>query len=37
MQIVDELLPDALPNRLLSILHNLPPESSVLCIGLNHS
>jgi phosphohistidine phosphatase len=33
MRIVDELLPDAPPHRLLSILHNLPPESCVLCIG----
>ena len=33
MHLVDELLPDAPPHRLLSILHNLPPESCVLCIG----
>ncbi|OAI45174.1 hypothetical protein AYO43_01845 [Nitrospira sp. SCGC AG-212-E16] len=33
MRIVDELLPDASPNRLLSILHDLPPESCVLCVG----
>jgi phosphohistidine phosphatase len=33
MQIVDELLPDAPPNELLSILSNFPPESCVLCIG----
>jgi phosphohistidine phosphatase len=33
MQIVDELLPDASPDRLLSILHDFPPESSVLCVG----
>ncbi|MGH7216485.1 MAG: SixA phosphatase family protein [Nitrospiraceae bacterium] len=33
VQIVDELLPDAPPNRLLSILHKFPPESCVLCIG----
>ena len=33
VRIVDELLPDASPNRLLSILHDLPPESCVLCIG----
>ena len=33
IQIVDELLPDAPPDRLLSILHNLPPDASVLCIG----
>ena len=31
--IVDELLPDAPPNRLLSILRKLPPESRVMCIG----
>jgi phosphohistidine phosphatase len=33
IQIVDELLPDAPPDRFLSILHNLPPDASVLCIG----
>jgi phosphohistidine phosphatase len=33
VQIVDELLPDAPPGRLLSILHDLPPDSCVLCIG----
>ena len=33
VRIVDELLPDASPNRLLSILHDLPPESYVLCVG----
>jgi phosphohistidine phosphatase len=33
VQIVDELLPDAPPDRLLSILHDLPPESCVICIG----
>jgi len=33
MQIIDELLPDAPPNRLVSIPHNLPPESCVLCVG----
>jgi len=33
VHIVDELLPDASPNKLLSILHDLPPESCVLCIG----
>ena len=33
VQIVDALLPDASPDRLLSILHNLPPESCVLCVG----
>ena len=33
MHIVDELLPDGPPNRLLSILHKLPPESRVMCIG----
>ncbi len=33
VRIVDELLPDAPPNRLLSILHEIPPESCVLCIG----
>ena len=33
VHIVDELLPDAPPDRLLSILHDLPPESCVLCVG----
>ena len=33
LQIVDELLPDAPPDRLLSILHDLSPESCVLCVG----
>ncbi|TKB71154.1 MAG: phosphohistidine phosphatase SixA [Nitrospira sp.] len=33
VQIVDELLPDASPDRLLSILHDLPPESCVVCVG----
>ena len=33
VQIVDALLPDAPPSQLLSILHDLPPESCVLCIG----
>jgi phosphohistidine phosphatase len=33
VQIVDELLPDAPPNELLSILSNFPTESCVICIG----
>ena len=33
VQIVDALLPDAPSDRLLSILHDLPPESCVLCVG----
>ncbi|MGH7147998.1 MAG: SixA phosphatase family protein [Nitrospiraceae bacterium] len=33
VQIVDELLPDAPPDRLLSILHDLSPESCVICVG----
>jgi phosphohistidine phosphatase len=33
VQIVDELLPDAPPDRFLSILHDLPPDAWVLCIG----
>ena len=33
VQIDDALLPDAAPNRLLSILQDLPRESCVLCIG----
>jgi len=33
VEIVEALLPDASPDRLLSILHDLPPESCVLCVG----
>jgi len=33
VQIVDALLPDAPPSQLLSLLHDFPPESCVLCIG----
>jgi phosphohistidine phosphatase len=33
VQIVGELLPDAPPDRLLSFLRDLPPESCVLCVG----
>jgi phosphohistidine phosphatase len=33
VQIDDALLPDAAPNRLLSILQDLPREPCVLCIG----
>ena len=33
VHVVDELLPDAPPDRLLSILQDLPPESCVLCVG----
>ena len=33
VQIVDALLPDASPDRLLSVLHDLPPESCVHCVG----
>jgi phosphohistidine phosphatase len=33
VQIVDALLPDAPPDRLLSLLHGLPPDSCVLCVG----
>ncbi|MBI5315377.1 MAG: phosphohistidine phosphatase SixA [Nitrospirae bacterium] len=33
VQIVDALVPNAPPDRLLSILHDLPPESCVLCVG----
>ena len=33
VRIVDALLPNASPDRLLSILHDLPPESCVLCVG----
>lgn len=33
MHVANELLPDAPPHRLLSILRKLPPESCVLCIG----
>ena len=30
---VDELLPDANPERLLAVFRDLPPESTVLCVG----
>ena len=30
---VDELLPDANPERLLALFGNLPPESCVICVG----
>lgn len=30
---VDELLPDAAPDRLLSLFHDLPEDSCVLCVG----
>ena len=30
---VDELLPDANPERLLALFRDLPPESSALCVG----
>ncbi len=33
VHIVNELLPDAPPDRLLSILHDLQSESCVLCVG----
>ncbi len=33
VQIADELLPDAPPDRLLSILRDFPSESCVICIG----
>ena len=33
VQIVDALVPNAPPDRLLSILHDLPPQSCVLCVG----
>ena len=33
VQIVDALQPDAPLDRLLSVLHDLPPESCVLCVG----
>jgi phosphohistidine phosphatase len=33
VRIVDVLLPDAPPDRLLSLLHDLPAESCVLCVG----
>lgn len=33
VEVVEALLPDAPPDRLLSILHDLPPESCVLCVG----
>ena len=33
VRIVDALLPDAPPDRLLALLRDLPAESSVLCVG----
>ena len=33
VRIVEAMLPDAPPDRLLSILHDLPAESCVLCVG----
>jgi phosphohistidine phosphatase len=33
VEVVEALVPDAPPDRLLSILHDLPPESCVLCVG----
>lgn len=33
VQIADELLPDAAPERLLTRLSDLPPESCVYCVG----
>jgi phosphohistidine phosphatase len=30
---IDELLPDANPERLLTVLRDLPPECSALCVG----
>ena len=30
---VDELLPDANPERLLALFRDLPPESTALCVG----
>ena len=33
MQLRDELLPEAPPAQLISLIHGLPPESCVICIG----
>ena len=33
VRIVEALLPDAPPDRLLSLLHGLPADSCVLCVG----
>lgn len=33
VEVVEALLPDASPDSLLSTLHDLPPESCVLCVG----
>jgi len=33
VRLVDELLPDTPPELLPSILHKLPPESCVICVG----
>jgi phosphohistidine phosphatase len=33
MELQDELLPDAPPDRLFSLLHDLQPDACVLCVG----
>ncbi len=33
VQVVEALLPDAPPDQLLSVLHDLPQESCLLCVG----
>jgi phosphohistidine phosphatase len=33
LQLVDELLPSANPEKVIGLLHHLPPESCVLCVG----
>jgi len=33
MQLRDELLPEAPPTQVVSLLQNIPPESCVICIG----
>lgn len=33
MQLRDELLPEARPTQVVSLMQNIPPESCVICIG----
>ncbi|MGQ0811933.1 MAG: SixA phosphatase family protein [Nitrospiraceae bacterium] len=33
IRLCDELVPDAHPDKLVSLLHTLPPEACVVCVG----
>ena len=33
LQLVDELLPESVPEKVISLLHNLPRDSCALCVG----